>query len=142
MKRRTAELEAQAPRTAPTEPPPPVADPAAYRSVGTDMGRYGQDLETRYVAARDAWTLAMRAANSGRPADMASLAIAQQAYETVAAEREHWLSSGRVAIPVEPTPKRNKIEVAVGQELEWRRVLEHAAPSGLVARIKRRLGGR
>jgi hypothetical protein len=142
VKRRSAELESQTPNAAPPAPKTPVTNPPAVRAAITDIGRYGQHLENRYVAARDAWTQAMRAATSGRPADMASLAIAQEAYETVVAEREHWLSSGRVAIPVEPAPKRNEIEVAVGQELEWRRVLEREAPRGLVAWIRRRLGGR
>jgi hypothetical protein len=34
-----------------------------------------EEVEQRYVASRDAWVAAMRAANSGRPADMATLAI-------------------------------------------------------------------
>src|SRR6188474_2137121 len=45
-----------------------------------------EEADARYVAARDAWTAAMRAANSGRSADLASLAIAQEAYEAAAAE--------------------------------------------------------
>ena len=84
----------------------------------------------------------MRAAGSGRPADMASLAIAQEAYEAVSAEREHWLASGRVAIPVDPAPKRDQIEIAVGQELEWRRVLARDTRRGLFTRIRDRLSGR
>jgi hypothetical protein len=141
MKRNTTELDATASaRTAP-DALPHGADPAVTQRA-VDIARYGQDLEARYVAARDDWTRAMRAASSGRPADMASLAIAQQAYEIVAAEREHWLASGRIAIPVEPAPKSSEIEVALGQELEWRRVLEREEPRGFIARIKRRLGGR
>ena len=111
-------------------------------STGLDAASYGQDLEERYVAARDAWTRAMQAASSGRPADMASLAIAQQAYEAIAAEREDWLASGRVAIPIEPSPKRHDIEIAVGQELAWRRVQQQEARSGLFTRIRRRLSRR
>ncbi len=82
----------------------------------------------------------MRAANSGRSKDLASLAIAQQAYEEVAAEREHWLAGGRMAIPVEPDPQRHDIEVAVGQELEWRKVLHPTKARGFLGRIKDRLG--
>ena len=91
------------------------------------------------MAARDAWKLAMRAANSGRSKDLASLAIAQQAYEEVAAEREHWLAGGRMAIPIEPDPQRHDIEVAVGQELEWRKVLHPTKARGFLGRIKDRL---
>jgi hypothetical protein len=112
---------------------------SVHSSTGLDAASYGQDLEERYVAAREAWTQAMQAAGSGRPADMASLAIAQQAYETIAAEREDWLANGRVAIPIEPPPKRHDIEVAVGQELAWRRVQQQEGRIGLFTRIRRRL---
>jgi hypothetical protein len=83
----------------------------------------------------------MRAANGGRSKDLASLAIAQQAYEEVSAEREHWLAGGRMAIPIEPDPQRHDIEVAVGQELEWRKVLHPTKARGFLGRIKDRLGG-
>ena len=143
MNRRAAELESQGPAASPVGPPPPPSTSRApARTLSTDISRFGEDLEQQYIAARDAWTKAMRAAGSGRPADMASLAIAQEAYETVAAERERWLASGRVAIPVEPPPKRGQIEIAVGQELEWRRVLAGNTRRGLFARIRKRLGGR
>jgi hypothetical protein len=143
MKRRAAELESRAPATSPVVPPShSISSRTATRQPGVDNGRYGEDLEQRYIAARDTWTAAMRAAGSGRPADMASLAIAQEAYETVAAEREHWLASGRLAIPVEPAPKHGQIEIAVGQELEWRRVLARDTRRGLFARIRDRLNGR
>lgn len=105
--------------------------------------RYETELEARYVAARDAWTQAMQSANSGRSADMATLAIAQEAYETVMAERERWLAGSRRAIPVEAPDTRQTIEVAVDQELAWRRVLEPPEPTpGFLARIRRRFGGR
>ena len=134
----------------PTEPgtPRPAATPGTARlastgDVAADIRRYGQELEARYVAARNAWTLAMRVAASGRPADLASLAIAQEAYEAIAAERERWLTAERHAIPVEPEPKGHSLEVAVGQELAWRRVLEQKPPPrGILGRIRRRLGGR
>jgi hypothetical protein len=84
----------------------------------------------------------MRVASSGKPADMASLAIAQEAFEAVSEEREQWLAGDRLAIPIEPDTSHHDLEVAVGQELEWRRVLEPPKPSGLVARIRRRLGGK
>ncbi len=122
---------------------PPVAEPVSvHPSTGLDAASYGQDLEDRYVQARDAWTRAMQAASSGRSADMASLAIAQQTYEAIAEEREDWLASGRVAIPVEPSPKRLDIEIAVGQELAWRRVQQQEGRSGLFTRIRRRLSRR
>ncbi len=143
MKRRVAELEAQGPAASPVDPPSPsIANRAPAHTLSADIGRHGKELEERYIAARDRWTAAMRAAGSGRPADMASLAIAQEAYETVSAEREQWLANGRVAIPVDPAPKRSQIEIAVGQELEWRRVLSGEPRRGLFARIRDRLGGR
>lgn len=143
MKRRAAELESQHSASPPPNPPGPVADrarPARPRATG--IADYGRELEARYIAVREAWTQAMHAASSGRPADLASLAIAQEAYETVAAERERWLATGRVAIPIQPAPSRHDIEVAVGQELAWRQVHDHQARRGLLARIRRRLTGR
>ena len=141
-KRQAAEIESQAPAPTPVDPQRSVIGSAsAAHTLAGDIRQYGADLELRYVAARDAWKLAMRAANSGRSKDLASLAIAQQAYEEVAAEREHWLAGGRMAIPVEPDPQRHDIEVAVGQELEWRKVLHPPKARGFLGRIKDRLGG-
>lgn len=142
--KRSPQLDSHAETTPRTDPEPaPLADRVIVHASGAlDVASYGQDLEERYVAAREAWTHAMQAASSGRPADMASLAIAQQAYETIAAEREDWLASGRVAIPIEPLAKRHDIEIAVGQELAWRRVQQHEDRSGLFTRIRRRLSRR
>lgn len=143
MKRRSAELETREPLPSmpPDSPPRPAVRQSAAAGVA-DVARYGQELEERYVAARDAWTKAMHAANSGRAADMASLAIAQQAYETIAAEREQWLDTGRVAIPIEPPATRHDIEIAVDQGMAWRRVQQHEPRGGLLSRIMRRIGGR
>ena len=142
MKRQATEIESQASDARPRRSPAPGRRPAsAAHTLAGDIRHYGADLELRYVAARDAWKLAMRAANSGRSKDLASLAIAQQAYEEVAAEREHWLAGGRMAIPIEPDPQRHDIEVAVGQELEWRKVLHPTKARGFLGRIKDRLGG-
>jgi hypothetical protein len=143
VKRETTEVEPQASAPDAVDPQPTANDhPIAAHTLAGDIRHYAADLEIRYVAARDAWKHAMRAANSGRSKDLASLAIAQQAYEEVAAEREHWVAGGRVAIPVEPDPQRRDIEVAVGQELEWRKVLHTPAARGFFGRIKDRLGGR
>jgi hypothetical protein len=101
-----------------------------------------EEAEAAYVAARDTWTAAMRAANSGRPADLASLAIAQEAYEAAVAERERWEAGGRVAIPVEPENEVNSLDAAVEQELAWRKVLHPEPKTGLLGRIRRRLTGR
>lgn len=101
-----------------------------------------EDAEAAYVFARDAWTGAMRAANSGRAADMASLAIAQEAYEAAAAERDRWSASTRVAIPVEPAESRSDLDAVVGQSLEWRKVHEQEpAAGGLIGLIRRIFGG-
>lgn len=143
MKRRAAELETEVPAPMAAEPPAPVADRESSRGAPVaDAAEYGRDLEDRYVAARDAWAEAMHTANSGRPADMAALAIAQEAYESVAAEREDWLASGRVAIPIQPDPERHDIEIAVRQELAWRRVLQRETRRGILSRIRRRIIGR
>lgn len=105
--------------------------------------RSAEEAEERYVGTRDAWIEAMRAANSGRPADLASLAIAQEAYEHATAEAERWRSGGRVAIPVEAEPLRADIEVAIGQQLAWQRVRDHEEkPRGVISRVLRRVTGR
>lgn len=143
MKRKAAEIESKATTPAPADQPlPNGAAAATAHGLAADIHRYGEDLERRYLVVRDAWLEAMHAANSGRSADLASLAIAQEAYEAVAIERDHWIDSGRVAIPIQADPSRHDVEIAVGQELAWREVLDHKEKPGVFARIKRRLGGR
>jgi hypothetical protein len=78
-----------------------------------------EDAEERYVAARDAWASAMRGAASGRPADLATLAVVQEAYEAALAERDRWASGARIPIAVEPDRPKS-IEAAVRQEVTWR----------------------
>lgn len=98
------------------------------------------DADARYVVARDAWTAAMSRASSGRSADMASLAIAQEAYEEAAAERTRWEAGGQAAIPVEPQPDRTNIDVIVGQELAWRQLHERDGRSpSMLGRLARRI---
>lgn len=144
MKRRAADPETRA-ATAPSAAPVPPPFPGTFGHSALTQRRMGphsrEEAEERYVAARDAWTKAMRAANSGRPADLASLALAQEAYEAAAAERERWNSDGRVAIPIQPQERRG-LDAIVGQELEWRRIHTHHEPAGLLGRLKRRLGSR
>ena len=94
-----------------------------------------------YTAARDAWTAAMKAAASGRPADLAALAITQEAYEAATAELEQWESGERVAIAVE-TDRSSSVGAVVGQELAWRKVHEPEAKVGPIGRVLRRLRGR
>ena len=143
MKRRAAELETQA-AAAPQAPvvhntPDTIGHSAlAHRLVAAPHSR--EEAEVRYIAARDAWTKAMRAANSGRSADLASLALTQEAYEVADAERERWIG-GRVAIPVEPEAPRRNIEAAVGQEMAWRAVKHHEGPRGFLGRLKKRIRG-
>jgi hypothetical protein len=92
------------------------------------------EAEERYVAARDEWAAAMRGALTGRPADLAALAIAQEAYEAAMAERDRWQHHPKVAIPVEPDRAKD-LEAIVGQEMTRRQVHEHEAegeqPRGL-----------
>ena len=94
-----------------------------------------------YVAARDAWIAAMRAAASGRPADLAALAITQEAYEAAAAEWQDWESGERVAIPIE-SDRSASVGAVVGQELAWRKLHEPAKAPGVMGRIARRLRGK
>jgi hypothetical protein len=107
-----------------------------------------EEAEERYVAARDAWTAAMRAAGSGRPSDLAALAMAQEAYEEALTDRERWASSPSAAIPVDKE-RPSGLEAVVGQELSWRRVHEHELElerererprglRGLIRRVTRR----
>jgi hypothetical protein len=113
------------------------------RERPTVAPRSRAEAEERYVAARDAWTKAMSRASSGRSADLASLAIAQQAYEEATAERNRWLTGRPMAIPIQPEPERTKIDVIVGQELAWRQVHETGRRSpNLLGRVARRLGRR
>jgi hypothetical protein len=144
MKRRAAELETQA-AAAPQAPvvhntPDTVGHSAlAQRLVAAPHSR--EEAEERYVASRDAWTKAMRAASSGRPADLASLALTQEAYEAAAAERERWIAGGRLAVPVERAEPQRRIEAAVGQEMAWRAVKHHEEPKGFLGRLKKRIRG-
>lgn len=140
MNRRSSELETTASAAQPPVTPTNVAAiPSRARGIISAAALYEADLELRYVAARDAWTRAMHAANSGRSADMASLAIAQEHYETIMDERERWLASARIAIPIEAPDTRHNIEVAIDQEIRWRRVHATQPPPGFIGRLWGRL---
>ncbi|HEY6608778.1 MAG TPA: hypothetical protein VI277_06240 [Candidatus Limnocylindria bacterium] len=84
----------------------------------------------------------MHAANSGRSADLASLALAQEAYEAATAEREIWLSApaSTRAIPVDPGSVKRDIEIVVGQGASWQRVKEHEPAGGVRGFLKRLFG--
>jgi len=145
MKRRSTAADPVAPAREAGATPPPELDTTAHSAVSQRRAgpRSQAEAEELYVTARDAWTAAMRAANSGRSADMATLAIAQEAYEAAAAERERWLSGTKVAIPVRPNDDGHRgLEAAIGQEMAWRHVLHDKKPEGMLTRIRRRLGGR
>ena len=104
--------------------------------------RTRDEAEQQYVAARDAWVVAMRRAGSGRSADLATLAITQQAYEAASAEVELWRSGVRIPIPMEPE-RTDGISVVVGQELTWRKIHSHDEKKpGLLGRLGQRLTGR
>lgn len=92
------------------------------------MPQTQEQAEERYVAARDAWAKALRAASSGRPADLAALAMAQEAYESALAERERWGTMPKAAVPIQPDRARG-IEAIVSQEMMRRDVHEHEANS-------------
>ena len=119
----------------------PAADGARRAPSSTrfhappEAPRSREQAEAQYVAARTVWVDAMHKAASGRPADLASLAIAQEAYERAAVERARWEHGPRASIAVEPEPKR-VLDVAIGQELAWRRVKEaEGRRRGLVGRL-------
>jgi hypothetical protein len=118
----------------------PAADAAPMRPV--DAPRSRDEAEARYVEARDAWIAAMHRANSGRSAHLASLAIAQEAYEAALAEVEMWRSGHRIPIPIE-AGRTVGIEVAVGQELRWRRLhrAQEEPRAGFLTRLRRRISG-
>jgi hypothetical protein len=143
MKRRaTVDTESAAAPPASLARPDEVAGHSALaqRRAGP---RSQDEAEQRYVAARDAWVMAMRAANSGRPADMAALALAQEAYEAAVTERDRWLNGNNVAVAIEVERPAGGLDAVVGQELAWRRI--HAAPEepkGILGRLKRRITGR
>jgi hypothetical protein len=103
-----------------------------------------QEVEAAYVVARDAWTTAMKAANSGRPADLASLALTQEAYELASAERARWIQAApttRTAIPVDRPGGTREIDMVVRQELDWKRVkTEPPRPRGFKGFVRRVLG--
>lgn len=145
MTKRRAEPqeEAAAARVPATTPQLPSNEPPERRGLSGRLAskpRSREEAEARYVAARDAWTQAMRAASSGRPADLASLALAQEAYEEASHERERWAKdTGRVAIPIEPESRKG-LDAAVGQELRWREVRAPHEERGLLGRLKRRIG--
>lgn len=105
-----------------------------------------EDVELEYEAARDAWIAAMRAAESGKAADLAALAMTQEAYESALAEKRRWDATPRVAIPIEPDRPKG-IDAVVGQELARRRIQRladehgHQKPKG-IGGLMRRLRGR
>lgn len=102
-----------------------------------------QETEAAYVAARDAWTAAMKAANSGRSADLASLALAQETYEAAVAERARWVRPAptvRAAIPVEAPGGTPELDTVVRQEVDWRHVNDPRPTRGFKGFVKRILG--
>jgi hypothetical protein len=124
--------ETAAPTSIPRMPDPRGAAAADRRFVAPHSR---EESEERYVAARDAWTDAMHRAASGRPADLASLAIAQEAYELATAERERWNGSQAVPIAIEPEDNHKGLETIVGQEFAWRQV--HHASARQPGRVRR-----
>lgn len=143
--RRAAETRAEAAKT--NRPAVPaqtdVRPPADALPPAPQTPRSVEEAESRYIACRDAWTAAMRAANSGRPADLASLAIAQGAFEEATAELQAWRSGSRVAIPIQPERNTAGLQAAINQEIAWRRMHEpkptqEGALSRLVRKVTRR----
>lgn len=127
-----------------SSPPAPTRSKPARRSTPAqpvERPRSREEAEEQYVIARDAWIKAMHAAENGRPADMAALAVAQQSFEAATAEREGWIA-GRVAIQIHPEGPRTDLEAVVAQEMAWRRVHAHDQPIGFFERVRRLITGR
>jgi len=145
MKRQSVDAETPRAAARPAPVAPSTADTSGHAALAERRPgpRTLEEVEQRYVAAREAWMQAMRAARSGRHSDLASLALAQEAYEQAAAEREWWMSSERVAIAVEEKGPRPNLEAIVSNELRWRQIhAPHHEPRGVIGRLKRRLTGR
>lgn len=127
----------------PEAPRPPLQKGSAAAPLSSRLARprSPEEAEERYLACRNEWTAAMRAAGSGKPADLAALAMAQQAYEEALAEHQRWQAGPRVAVPVQPDRPRG-IDVIVGQEFSWRRIheQEQAKPRGLRRLFHRKKG--
>jgi hypothetical protein len=131
------ETETAAPSSRPSAPDPRGVT-AAERHYVAPHSR--EAAEERYVAARDSWTDAMHRASSGRPADLASLAIAQEAYELARAERERWNGLHAVPMAIEADKTQKGLEAIVGQEFAWRQVHDLSARQpGRVRRFFRRV---
>ena len=119
-----ARTAADADAPAPSAPLRQAPTPGAPLSARLARPRSPEEAEERYFACRNEWTAAMRAATSGKPADLAALAMAQQAYEEALAEHQRWQAGPRTPMPVQPDRPRG-IDAVVGQELSWRRIHEH-----------------
>ena len=117
---------------APSAPLRQAAAPATPLRARLARPRSPEEAEERYLACRNEWTAAMRAAASGKLADLAALAMAQQAYEEALAEHQRWQTGPRTPMPVQPD-RPHGINAVVGQELSWRRIHEHdqEKPRGL-----------
>ena len=72
--RQTTEIQSEAPAPTPVDHPPSDVGltARAEHTLAGDIRQYAADLELRYLTARNAWSLAMRIANSGRSKDLAS----------------------------------------------------------------------
>jgi hypothetical protein len=121
----------------------PAAEMAAIPIGGITqrraMAQSRAEAQQMYVAARDAWTAAMKAASSGRAADLAALAIVQEAYEGAVGEWDQWESGTLIAVPVRPD-RESSVSAVVDQEIAWRKVHDREEKPGLIGRIARRLG--
>jgi hypothetical protein len=84
----------------------------------------------------------MQRASSGRPADLAALAMAQEAYESAMVELDRWRAGER--IPLEVQPMERGLDAVIGHELAWRRLHETEGRKrpGFIGRLLRRISGR
>lgn len=149
MTKRLTGTRARASKAAPkrVEDDLPREEPSStsgIRQRADQRAHSAEEAEQRYVAAREAWTQAMRACSSGRPADLAALAVAQEAYEEALAEQERWASGVALAsIRVQPD-RPSSLTGIVEQEMARRRVHELEAesqrPKGIRGFFRRRRG--
>lgn len=129
-------------RVAPREPVTVGIQP---RELDDDVAA----VEARYEAAHQAWLDALRVCRSGKPADLARLAIAQRTYEelSVELERAHREAAERQvrleALRARRLETARRAETIANQAAAWMRIHQEPRQSrglrGVIARLLHRV---
>jgi hypothetical protein len=123
---------------APQRQPPPRTQPvpAAAQPPSPSQAPSVAELAAAYATAEERWRRALKAANSGRPVDLAELALAQEAYVAAGtalrrAQREESEQSRRMAeMRARRMEAESRLAVIVAQEQAWREVAHSDGSSG------------